>query len=255
MADDGIRLTTIAVGDRADHETLRRLAEVGGGEFYPVRNPRTLPRVLVDSVQVMNKPLLKEEPFVPQVQATGSKLTVGLEDAPVLGGLVITAPRSDPNVTVELAHPDGEPLLAHWQVGLGRAAAFTSDADGGWSDRWVEWPGYAVFWTQLARAMARPTTSPDAELLTVIRDGRLHITLEAAREEGFLDYLHVDGVAYTPSGEAVPVKLPQTAPGRYETSLAATEPGNYVVALSPRRGRIASPGNAAIVIARGPADP
>ncbi len=236
MADDGIRLTTIAVGDDADHETLKRLAEVGGGEFYPVRNPRTLPRVLVDSVQVINKPLLKEDPFVPEVLATGSVLTVGMADAPILDGLVITAPRPDPTIAVEMTHPDGEPLLAHWQVGLGRAAAFTSDADGGWSRRWIDWPGYGVFWTQLARTIARPATSPDAELLTMIRDGRLLITLEAARDEGFLDYLHVDGVVYTPDGESIPVRLSQTAPGRYETTTPAIVPGNYVVALSPRRG-------------------
>jgi Mg-chelatase subunit ChlD len=57
LAADDIRLTTIAVGDKADHETLERLAEIGRGEFYPVYNPATLPRILVDSVQVLNKPL------------------------------------------------------------------------------------------------------------------------------------------------------------------------------------------------------
>ncbi|MHC4711545.1 MAG: vWA domain-containing protein, partial [Planctomycetota bacterium] len=67
MVADGITLTTIAVGDDADHETLMRLADVGNGEYHPVRNPRTLPRVLVDSVQVINKPLIKEVPFAPVV--------------------------------------------------------------------------------------------------------------------------------------------------------------------------------------------
>ena len=237
MADDGIQLTTIAIGDDADHDTLRRLAELGGGEFYPVRNPRTLPRVLVDSVQVINKPLLKEGPFVPVPRPTGSALTVGMDSAPVLDGLVITAPRPDPLVTIEMVHPDGEPLLAHWQAGLGRVAAFTSDADGGWSSRWLEWPGYAAFWTQLARTTARPATSPDAELITVIKDDTLLITLEASADDrAFLDYLHAEGVVYRPDGSAQPVRLRQTAPGRYEAAVAADAPGNYVVALSPRRG-------------------
>ena len=236
MVADGIKITTIAVGDDADHETLEHIADIGGGKFHPVRNPRTLPRVLVDSVQVINKPLLKETPFVPVVRPTGSTLTAGLDRAPALGGLVITATRPEPTVTLEMTDPDGEPLLAHWQVGLGRVAAFTSDAQGGWSSDWVSWPGYDAFWAQLARMIARPPANPDAELVTVIKDGRLVMTLEAAREEGFVDYLHVDGTVYTPDGQSVAVRLRQTAPGRYEDSIPASVPGNYVVALSPRRG-------------------
>jgi hypothetical protein len=236
MADDNIRITTIGVGDDADHETLARIAELGGGEFYPVRNPRTLPRVLVDSVQVINKPLLKETPFVPVIRPTGSTLTAGLQGAPILDGLVITATRPDAKVTLEMTDPDGEPLLAHWQVGLGRAAAFTSDAEGLWSHRWIDWPGYGNFWAQLARTIARPATSPDSELVTLIRDGQLVMTLEAAHDDGFLDYLHVEGIVYAPDGVSIPVRLRQTAPGRYEASVSAPVPGNYVVALSPRRG-------------------
>ena len=236
MVADGIRITTIAVGDEADHETLEHIADIGGGKFHPVRNPRTLPRVLVDSVQVINKPLLKETPFVPVVLATGSTLTAGLENAPPLGGLVITAIRPEPTVTLEMTDPDGEPLLAHWQVGLGRVAAFTSDAEGGWSREWVQWPGYGTFWAQLARTIARPPANPDAELVTLVKDGRLFMTLDASREDGFLDYLHVDGTVYTPDGRSITVRLRQTAPGRYEESIPASVPGNYVVALSPRRG-------------------
>ncbi len=237
MAADDIKLTTIAVGDAADHATLKKLAEIGGGQFYPVQNPRTLPRMLVDAVQVINKPLLKEVPFQPVILPTGSTLTSTLLEAPILEGLVITTRRLDPKVAVEATHPEGEPLLAHWQVGLGRVAAFTSDADGGWSHRWIDWPGYATFWTHLARTISRPATNPETELLTRITGGRLHVTLEATDEErGFLDYLHVDGVVYGPDGSSRTIRLTQTAPGLYEASMEATAAGNYIVALSPRRG-------------------
>ena len=163
--------------------------------------------------------MLKEVPFVPVVRPTGSALAIGMESAPILDGLVITAPRDDQQVTVEMTHPEGEPLLVHWQAGLGRVAAFTSDSDGGWSQRWTGWPGYATFWTQLVRTITRPATSPDTELVTVIKQGRLSITLEAATgDQGFIDYLTVDGVVYLPSGESLPVQLRQTEPGRYEAS-------------------------------------
>jgi uncharacterized membrane protein len=236
MTDDNIKITTIAVGDDADHTTLRKLADIGQGEFFPVYNPKALPRVLVDSVQVINKPLIKEVPFVPVVHATGSVLTAGMADAPELGGLVVTARRPDPTASVELSHPEGEPLLAHWQAGLGRTAAFTSDLGGPWSSAWNGWSTAASFWTQLVRRIARPGVSQDAELYAEIRDGRLRITVEALGEEGYLDYLRVDGTVYPPSGKPIPVRLAQTGPGRYEGSARADAAGNYIVALNPRRG-------------------
>ena len=235
MLRDDIRLTTIAIGDEADHATLKRLAAVGEGEFHPVFNPTALPRVLVDSVQVINKPLIKEGAFAPVVVPTGSALTANLGNAPELLGLVVTGPK--PESSIELTHPDGEPLLARWQAGLGRVAAFTSDLGGPWSDAWRTWPVAPAFWTQLARDTARPSTGHDAELVAEIRDDRLVLTLDAVDERGrFLDYLDVAGTVYAPNGTSSTVRLPQTGPGRYEVDLPARHAGNYIVALAPRRG-------------------
>lgn len=237
MSQQNVTITTIGVGDNIDASQLQMIADGTGGTFYHVRNPRVLPRVLVDSVQEFNKPLLKEGQFDPVVRATGSTLTLGMDEAPPLGGLVITAPRPDPMVSLEMVHPDGEPLLAHWQVGLGRVAAFTSDVDGRWSRSWDTWAGAQAFWTQLVRTISRPAVSRETEMVTVIRDGQLHISLEAVGEEdGFLDYLNVAGTVYTPDNQSVPVRLRQTAPGRYEGSVPAQAAGSYVVALNPRHG-------------------
>jgi Ca-activated chloride channel homolog len=238
MSRQDVVITTIGVGDNIDSQQLQMIADGTGGVFYHVRDPRRLPRVLVDSVQEFNKPLLKEGSFEPVVIPTGSTLTVGMDAAPPLGGLVITAPRDDPTAILEMIHPEGEPLLAHWQVGLGRVAAFTSEIDGRWAQNWQTWHGAQQFWTQLARTMARPPVSRDAELITTIRDGRLRVVLEAAdEEEGFLDYLTVEGAVYMPDGRSMSVRLRQTGPGRYEGSTAAPQAGVYVVALNPRVGQ------------------
>jgi len=235
MRADGIRVTTIAVGDDADYETLERLADVGGGAFYAVRNPRVLPRVLVDSVQIVNAPLIKEGPFRAAVVATGSTLVAGLEDAPPLEGLVVTGPRATGEAIIDLVHPDGEPLLARWQAGLGRAAAFTSDVGGDWSETWDQWPTAAAFWTQLVRWTSRPPQSRDAELWTTLDGDRLLIQVDASDPEAAVG-LTVEGAVHGPDGEARPVRLRPTGPGRFEASVPATEQGTYVVALAPRRG-------------------
>lgn len=234
---EGIQTTTIAVGDSADHITLSRMAEVGEGEFYPVSNPAMLPRILIESVQVINRPLLKEREFRPVVLPTGTPLTSGMESAPPLGGLVITAPRNDPKATLDMTGEEGDPLLARWQAGLGRVAAFTSDAHGQWSSNWLDWSGYARFWTELARQTSRPVQSQDYELIAGIERDTLQLTLDASdADAGAMDYLQVEGTVYTPSGTPVSVRLNQTGPGRYEAQVDAPESGNYIVALTPRRG-------------------
>ena len=77
----------------------------------------------------------------------------------------------------------GEPVLAHWQVGLGQVAAFTSDArEDNWARLWSSWPGYAEFWTGLARNLSRPSSAGPYEL-RLVRDGDgLVLRLDAADE-------------------------------------------------------------------------
>src|SRR5690606_10230994 len=45
MHDEGITVSTIAVGDGADDLTLGAMAQAGGGTFYSVSNPEVLPRI------------------------------------------------------------------------------------------------------------------------------------------------------------------------------------------------------------------
>ncbi|MHC5025750.1 MAG: VWA domain-containing protein [Planctomycetota bacterium] len=238
MAARNIQVTTIAVGDDADDETLEKLAAAGGGQFHAVRNPRVLPRVLLDSVQVVNRPLIKEGRFDPAVLPTGSPLTAGLRRAPALGGLVITGPREETTAVIEATHPDGDPLLAHWQAGLGHVAAFTSDVGGAWSEEWSTWSGASEFWLELALLSARTTTDLDTELTTRFEDDRMLISLEMLDTSGDSGDgpTIVDGWVYSPDGARLAVQLVQTAPGTFQTAVPASQPGNYIVALSPRRG-------------------
>ncbi len=247
MSADGIQVTTIAVGDDADFATLANLADIGGGAFYEVRNPRVLPSVLIDSVQVLNKPLLKEGAFTPIVQPGATSLAAGMDAAPPLQGLVITAPKDAPAITIDLAHPDGEPLLAQWQAGLGRVAAFTSSIHAPWGDSWQGWPTAATFWTQLARRTSRPSMDQDTELRTQIEDDHMLVQLnvrsartdesvnESTRSASTLNFLQVDGVVYRPDGSSERIRLRQTGPDQYSTSVPADAAGNYIVALTPRQ--------------------
>jgi uncharacterized membrane protein len=239
MHDDGITLSTIAVGDDADRTTLDLLARAGGGAFYSVQNPNVLPRVFIKEIRVVRRPLVRIAPFTPVVLSASSPLVAGMpRDYPPLRGVVLTQRLDDPKVTYALATPQGEPLLAHWFVGRGRVAAFTSDAHH-WARDWLAsgWPGYAQLWTQIARQISRPATGRNYELVTEINADQLVMRLDAFDQQGRpRDMLSVEGTIYLPDGSERDVRLGQIGPGTYEARVPATLRGNYVVALLPRQG-------------------
>lgn len=237
MHADGISLSTIAVGDGADTGMLALIAERGGGTFYRVTDPDMLPRIFIKAVRVVRTPMIREAPFQPRVLATGSPVVEGIGRPPILRGLVLTQPRAESTVTYAMEAEPGEPLLAYWNAGLGRVAAFTSDAHANWAEEWMGWPGYTRMWVQLARQIARPQADRRAELTTELVGDELRIRLDASDDEGRpQDLLTVPGTVYAPDGTSQEVQLAQTGPGTYEGSVPAVGSGNYVVLLTPREG-------------------
>ncbi len=239
---DGIRITSIAVGDGADLETLRAIADRGDGAFYHVLNPTVLPAVFLKAVRVMRSPLVREQPFEVVMRDTGSPLTAGLGRPPPLEGLVLTQERGDPSVTTAMSAPSGEPVLAHWPVELGRVAVFTSDASR-WARHWLDWPGYEMFWSRAARLLARSTGQEMGEFRVEPGDGRIVLTYDAADAEGRpIDLLHVPVTVFGPGdGEPTRAVLRQTGPGRYVGSVRALRSGNYIVIARPNAAGVPLP--------------
>lgn len=273
MRRGGITLSTIAVGQDIDGALLAEMAREGGGEFYAVLNPRILPRIFVKEIRVVRRPLIREIPFTPVIEPTGSPLTESFgPQLPPLGGLVLTqrrdafeakthaAPDGERStaapgaakpglaaarglrapVNLLITAPEGQPILAHWQAGLGRVAAFTSDAHDRWAADWIDWPGYRQLWSALARTIARPPGSSRFELMTTIESDQLIVTLrhvedaESTEGQATPPMISVPGICYLPDGRRIELRLRPTGPGAYATRLPAEESGHYVVALTPR---------------------
>jgi hypothetical protein len=231
----GITVSTIGVGQDVDTDLLERVARLGGGKYYPIDDARLLPRVFIKEARTVRKHLIKERPFAPQMLGSGSPITLGLEQPPPLRGIVLTGPKRDARIFNAMAGSEGEPLFAHWQLGLGRTAAFTSDATNKWAAAWMTWPGYADFWTRTLRAIARPSASRDFDLLATVEGNTLRLRLDASSDrrgsDSYLNFLKVQGSVVGPDGEARIVQLDQTGPGLYEAQLPATDAGSYIVSL------------------------
>jgi uncharacterized membrane protein len=233
LASAGIKVSTIAVGLDADGTIMEQMAKQGGGEYYQVINPNTLPRVFLKAVRLVRSPLVRETPFEPLATGAVSPLLAGLGKLPRLGGLDLTQARTEPTITTPLITPTGEPLLAHWNVELGRVAAFTSDASR-WAQPWIQTTVYRQFWLQVVRQIARPAMGRAFQGTTQITGERLRVTVNAVREDGKpLDLLDIPATVYLPSGATQPLVLTQVAPGVFEGDASASEHGTYVAIVRP----------------------
>ncbi len=236
MRAEGITVSCISIGDSADLQTMKAIADKGGGEHFNPTNPNVLPRIFLKAIRVARTPMYREEPFDPVITDDSMSPLRGVSRPPPLGGLNLTQPRPEPTIVNAMTSPKGEPLLASWRVELGQVAAFTSDA-GEWASGWIGWPGYAQFWAQLSRTMSRPAQQRQFQTRLEAKGDQLRIQVDAVDDQGRpMDFLSTPTTLYSPSGEQVELSLKQTASGVYEGTARASETGTYVAVIRPSAG-------------------
>ena len=126
----------------------------------------------------------------------------------------------------------GDPLLAHWQYGLGRAVAFTSDAKAKWSKNWLGWDKYRQFWSQIAQWSLRRVENADFTTEVSVDKGEGQISVEALDDQGnYRNFLNLQAIVVSPKGERQTVQLEQTGPGHYEAKFPTKEVGAYLLNL------------------------
>lgn len=243
IRDAGITLSSVAVGNDADFGLMKQLAEWGGGRFYETDSPENLPRIFTREAFLASRSTIIEEPFTPRLTRP-SQATDGIDwaVAPQLGGYVGTAERdalTTPAITSLVTDKD-DPLYASWQYGLGRAAAFTSDAKPRWASGWMNWPGFGQFWAQALRDTLRREGATDLTPRVDIDAGRGRISVEAVTPEGaFKNNLRLRAHIVAPDFSTSDITLEQTAAGRYEAEFEATSRGAYLVSVTEEGGQAA----------------
>ena len=231
MRADKITVSTVLIAGHAGPETMIEIADKGAGRFYNITNPAQLPQIFLKETAVILKTAIYEDPFVPQQRSSSELLTgFGAGSYPQLLGYVATSEKA--RAETPLLTTQGDPLLAHWQYGLGRAVAFTSDAKAKWGSNWIGWGDYQTFWSQIANWSLRRVETGNLEADVAIEQGRGIISVEAIDTDGnFRNFLDLQAVVVNPKGERELVPLTQTAAGRYEAEFETRETGSYLVHL------------------------
>jgi Mg-chelatase subunit ChlD len=226
--ENGITLSTVAVGQDAA-PFLKDLAALGGGRYHFTADAGSIPSIFTEETTLATRAYIVEEPFFPKL-VNASPILAGIDATPRIYGYVATSAKDLAQVILKSEKDD--PILATWQYGLGRSAAFTSDATGRWGRDWVPWQGFAAFWAQTVRYTLGDSSNTALEM-SVTLDGKgkqAHLTLDArSRSGGFLNGYQVQANVVSPGGETQSVALRQVAPGRYETYFDPKEQGVYLV--------------------------
>lgn len=232
IVGDRITVSTVLIAGHAGPETMISIADQGHGRFYAVQSPDQLPQIFIKEAAVILKSAIYEEPFKPQLAAASELVRgIGSGEYPQLRGYVATGQK--PRAETPLLTDKGDPLLAHWQYGLGRAVAFTSDAKAKWGQDWLGWDKYRQFWTQIAMWSLRRLDNADFTTDVTVEKGEGVVSIEALDAQGnFRNFLNLQAIVVSPKGEKQTVRLEQTGPGHYEARFPTKEVGAYLLNLT-----------------------
>mgnify|MGYP000937135867 FL=1 len=240
MRDQGITLSVIAAGE-GSAEYLEALAEAGGGRFYPATDILHVPDIfLKETVQSVGQYVI-EEPLYP-LPGMSSPILKGVDEASLPALLGYNGTSAKNTARIDLLTPRGDPLLASWQYGLGRAAVWTSDLKGQWAREWVGWDSFPRFASQLVGWVLPMPQVEGLSAGVALEDDGAVIRLDAEDPAGRpLDRLNVTARLVDPDLQVREIELRQVGAGQYQSLERLPEPGAYLVQINAAEGGDGAP--------------
>ncbi|MFC1654731.1 VWA domain-containing protein [Myxococcota bacterium] len=235
IAKDKITVTTVALGEDADQEELKRIAGRSGGRFYFTTSMDNVPKIFSAETENITESNVVEQ----AIQALPAKLVevlsgIDFVKAPPLKGYIASEAR--PTSEVLLKSSDrSEPLLARWRFGLGRVAIFTTDAQGGWASAWTRWKGFEQLWPRLVNDTMRSTPPGDIRLSGKVEEDLAVLTVRVPAERPDQPARPPRLKSIDPAGEETELAVVRRGLGTYRAELPLTHLGPYAFEAQ-RRG-------------------
>lgn len=225
MQQSGITLTTVAVGNDADQQLMKQMALIGGGRCYTVGEFDDIPQIFTKETMLVSGSYVQNRTFTPVI-TEGGNLT-DFAGFPTLDGYLSCAEKN--TATVSLVSDTEEPLLARWNAGAGKVIAWTSDAEGAWTNGFLQWADAPRFFGGLV-AQVLPGQSRQGTLEAKITAGTLHLCYTVDEEtEG---QITTKADVLSPDGQPMEILLLETAPGQYEGEREASAQGAYALRVT-----------------------
>lgn len=233
-----ITLSAIAIGQDSDINLLQQLAQWGAGRYHYAASPSDIPRLtLLESEIARAEPLIEAEFKAQDLRSHALLRGFVPNDIPPLQGYVATTIK--PNAELVLESHEGDPILAAWQYGLGRAVAWTPTLEEPWANSWGSWHDFGRFWAQIIRyTLPEPDSGPlqirasvDGSVLTLIADS----VLESGKPLNFVD---TTAQITLPDQSVRRVTMHQIAPGQYQSELILPSDGAYAIEVQQQSPQV-----------------
>lgn len=223
-AQNGITLSTVAVGVGSDTQLLERLADECGGRYYYSDISSDIPRIFAQEVFLGGDSYIQNGTFALKVQGshelTGNLFTEGW---PLLYGYISATPKTASNPVIMSAEK-GDPILTTWQYGLGRTVAWNSDVTGEWSGAFAGQDDYVQMWKRIVD-YAAGNVSMGEDSVDVVSVGERTEVVYRTQDYGSGTQILVTVI--DPAGNATEEKLHAAAPGKYTAELSTPQTGLY----------------------------
>lgn len=236
-----ISITTVRIGDdTVNLKLLHSISERTGGEFHHVADAQMLPDLMLrDATRALGPVHTDDDRFYPQVGDRHQVLNgITPRSIPPLSGYAFARAKPGADVLLHVLRPERrDPVLAVWQHGLGRVAAFTaSPAED--TELWLAWDGLSKLWSQLMHWTARPQGVFDHAVDVRRREGAVELTVRAfgpAGPDGLVrgrlavgDEVH--DVSFLPRRPREwTARLPSLATGRFPLTLVRRASGQRLL--------------------------
>ena len=238
ISDQGISVSTVAIGDGADPLRLEEIARIGKGAFHATQDFKALPSILSQEALLLSGKPVEERSATPLWVKRNAEFFAGVpEKLPPLGGYVLTTrkPAADLHLVVPDEKQEPVPLLASWRYGNGRVVALTTQGAGAWTTEWQALAEYPLLWSQIVRHILSGPGDALSPRLTRHGD-EIEVDVDALNPEG----MSREGLKITASlaghgttsEAAAPLSLSEVSPGRYQGKLTLDRPGEFTLRVA-----------------------
>ena len=243
LTAEGITVSAVAIGQGADTNVARTIAELGGGSAHITSDFAALPSILSQEAMLLASPI--EEGVTQPVwqNRSASFLSALPEQLPSLTGFVGTTAKPDAELVATAPNAEGEdmPVMAHWRYGNGMVMALATDATGPWSEAWQSLPQYGALWSDILAQFQPTTPRPGLTLSTQGNGDYLDLRVTALDTDGSpLTGRTLTAMVTAPDAETgEPMALTEILPGQYQGRRVLDATGRYQLTVD--RGDEAEP--------------
>ncbi|MBP5269407.1 MAG: VWA domain-containing protein [Clostridia bacterium] len=231
LAEAGITVNSIAVGEYADTAILASLAKATGGRVSTALKAEELPEIIfTEAVKILHSGYINNVTFTPEVGDWSSVLSE-VRYLPELDGFILTEGKD--LASKVLKTPEGDPILSVWQYGLGRAASLMTDLNGKWSSKLLaSGDGRTLIGNIVSYVL--PSDEEGEGSVTVRRVGDKGVVTASSPVTDRT--LPTEAVIISPSGKESVLTLVQTGIGEYSGEFELEEEGSYVTVVTQKDG-------------------